>query len=1027
MKKLLLICCLSLSSISFYGQEGYYGEVLNSNMYTATQIIGNPSVQPPDVAAFQKVNFVPVSNYTGRANISIPIYSITAGLMNVPISLSYNTSGVKVADMASSVGLNWSLNAGGIISRMIKGMDDFTKPYSSSGVSGPNKPAGWLGYYHPNLSTVVKNGEKNPYDDAEPDVFSVQAPGLSTNYVHNGNTPIELEQQGNIINETIGLVTKYYLNDYTGGYTNIVFFGLQGVDITATNGIVYSFASPDASRHHGAPSGSGSIYKIESYRLDKMFDPSTNQTIEFEYEQYSNYFHDSPISKKNSYGGGTAQNYGSSIKYNVYPVTQRLKKIIFDKGEVEFIYGLAREDNTEDEALTAVKVKDENGELVKHIKLTHSYFQSSVGGTTAQGKRLRLDSVYEVDVDNAENELPGHQFTYDTSYQMPPRDSYAHDFLGYNNGTYSSSNTNPIPKMYFNGSLVTPFYNSSAIYLPGNYSLEANVNYAKSYSLIKVQFPTGGVNEYEYELNEFNYSGVKQGAGLRVKTQKLWDDRGGYQILDYTYENGEIVKMPTFAVFRLKYGGSQSYTSYNELISAFGIDTFSSPQSQIELTQNAFVGYQSVTVKNRVDNGYTIYNYTSPRNNPNILSTKTTNSSFSYSKIWRQVGPPALSLNLDFLRGKPTSEITYTKSGKKRISKTFLYTKKVFSKISLEYLNKSANLSTDNCYYDNGQYKLNTSNSVCGGYLEELDLIIQRHLLTKVITRDYQSDLISTSYALSDENHTLTTSKKYWYDTQYPLLLKEEKKILVCAETTQAGTQDCYDVSYLHEDRVFKEFTYPIKGREDGTQDVNTISSLQFANELVAKNRIATPLRITFKNKEGQIIAQEDHLYKTFNVSGSNLIGLEKINFVARDGSVSDSDEITKRDPQGRVLEYIRKDGVYVARVYGYDSASIVAEVTNETYETVLDALQHGIATSFNQGTMSNDESIRQIMNELRKALPNSQIISYTHKHLVGVNSVTDARGRTTYYHYDGFNRLEKVTDHEGNVVSKNVYHYKNQ
>ena len=39
-------------------------------------------------------------------------------------------------------------------------------------------------------------------------------------------------------------------------------------------------------------------------------------------------------------------------------------------------------------------------------------------------------------------------FSYDTTYQMPPRGSYAHDFLGYNNGSFNASITTPMPKYY---------------------------------------------------------------------------------------------------------------------------------------------------------------------------------------------------------------------------------------------------------------------------------------------------------------------------------------------------------------------------------------------------------------------------------------------------------------------------------------------------------------------------------------------------------------------------------------------------
>ena len=120
---IILLLCISFVGFS----RDYYRNNLNSNMYTTSQIIGNSSVQPLNVAAFQKINLSLLQIYTGRININVPVYEISARTMSAPISLSYNFSGVKVADMASSVGLNWSFNALGIISRMIKGMDDFNR------------------------------------------------------------------------------------------------------------------------------------------------------------------------------------------------------------------------------------------------------------------------------------------------------------------------------------------------------------------------------------------------------------------------------------------------------------------------------------------------------------------------------------------------------------------------------------------------------------------------------------------------------------------------------------------------------------------------------------------------------------------------------------------------------------------------------------------------------------------------------------------------------------------------------------
>ncbi len=79
----------------------------------------------PTAAELQKYGEYPVGYYTGIPNISIPLYTIKSGDIEVPITLSYHASGIRVDQEASWVGLGWSLNAGGNISKQIRGNDDF--------------------------------------------------------------------------------------------------------------------------------------------------------------------------------------------------------------------------------------------------------------------------------------------------------------------------------------------------------------------------------------------------------------------------------------------------------------------------------------------------------------------------------------------------------------------------------------------------------------------------------------------------------------------------------------------------------------------------------------------------------------------------------------------------------------------------------------------------------------------------------------------------------------------------------------
>ncbi len=85
-----------------------------------TQIMEIPP--SPTMWEFEKYGTYPVSMHTGVPNISIPLYTIESGGLQVPISLNYHASGIKVDQKATWVGLGWNLNAGGAITRTVRGV-----------------------------------------------------------------------------------------------------------------------------------------------------------------------------------------------------------------------------------------------------------------------------------------------------------------------------------------------------------------------------------------------------------------------------------------------------------------------------------------------------------------------------------------------------------------------------------------------------------------------------------------------------------------------------------------------------------------------------------------------------------------------------------------------------------------------------------------------------------------------------------------------------------------------------------------
>ncbi len=126
--------------------------------------------ESPTSASLGKVDDLTVNTATGIPSISIPLYTFEMDGVSVPISISYNASGIKVGDLATSVGLNWSLEAGGQISRTVRGKaDDFQ---------------GWFDIDDPNIFSFLSDDHFLDYDPNDPFIWQRNMVG------HNaGNVP----------------------------------------------------------------------------------------------------------------------------------------------------------------------------------------------------------------------------------------------------------------------------------------------------------------------------------------------------------------------------------------------------------------------------------------------------------------------------------------------------------------------------------------------------------------------------------------------------------------------------------------------------------------------------------------------------------------------------------------------------------------------------------------------------------------------------------------------------------------------
>lgn len=82
------------------------------------------SVLTPTAAELSKYGDIPMNYYTGRANVTIPLYSTTQRNVTLDVNMTFDTGAINMNTLPSWTGHGWTLNAGGLISRITMGKPD---------------------------------------------------------------------------------------------------------------------------------------------------------------------------------------------------------------------------------------------------------------------------------------------------------------------------------------------------------------------------------------------------------------------------------------------------------------------------------------------------------------------------------------------------------------------------------------------------------------------------------------------------------------------------------------------------------------------------------------------------------------------------------------------------------------------------------------------------------------------------------------------------------------------------------------
>lgn len=339
-------------------------------------ILKDVSMPAPNAAALGKYGDIPVSYFTGVPNVSIPIYTVQDGALSLPISLSYHAAGVKVGELASWVGLNWSLNAGGMITRTVMGIPDELSKRGYFDVAKRLLPPLESG----NL-TATKQADSIAIGnlDSEPDLFTFNVGGYSGKFTYDENKKVNFIPKSDF-------QVQYQLSSYTNGLTEISQFIL-----TATDGTRYIFGNlpiPDpisgieyqtydnSAVWNKAPS-SWYLVAIESHDLKSRI------RLEYAYESYS---YQSLASW--GYDNNTWESGGVSIapykKVNTsYINGRRLAAIYSSTANVKFIVnGTARTDlEGSASALSRIEIQNAGNASICYntFEFFTSYFPVAAG------------------------------------------------------------------------------------------------------------------------------------------------------------------------------------------------------------------------------------------------------------------------------------------------------------------------------------------------------------------------------------------------------------------------------------------------------------------------------------------------------------------------------------------------------------------------------------------------------------------------------------------------------------------------
>lgn len=451
----------------------------------------------PTAASLGKFAEVPVGLYAGKPQVSVPLHEATGIDLSLPISLSYQGGGIKVDEIPGWAGMGWTLQAGGAITRVVRGApDEQGSGYINTGEI---------------LDTHWEIAENVTQDGTIYDLWQENENDLPSDFLHFQDYLTDLlpiphikdaqpdefffnfaGQSGQFMMDTDGQARPIPYNN-----THIEMVGpvTEGVSwkITTEDGTVYTFEEEETSR-----SASGGVTWVSTWYLTKVESPN-GETVHLSYVPVGTGFigHERQTSYTEYYGydGRCDLPRGVQQGYQITRTkTKRLTEIETEQERIEFDASPRTGFMEEEEyKIDGITVRDRaTGALKKRISLTYearSIFEN----------RLLLTGV---STHGGSAEPEHYTFDYAEAQGLPGRLSPNIDFWGYYN---AADNSNTIPE-------IERVSNWGNMTLYEGANRDPNPATMKAGVLESIHYPTGGTATFDYEPHTFSKVAISGGG-----------------------------------------------------------------------------------------------------------------------------------------------------------------------------------------------------------------------------------------------------------------------------------------------------------------------------------------------------------------------------------------------------------------------------------------------------------------------------------------------------------------------------------